>query len=192
MDFTTPDVVTVYYSIKEIFTESNPQVNVVIAGFVTTYARLELLNELEKIGERVLYYDTDSIIYVSNGIGYDPKLGDYLGQLTNEIDKKDGNYIVEFLSCGPKNYAYQLDSGKQKCTIKGFTLNYQATLLLNFESMKQIIFEDQKRKIQIEQLKFARDKKTWDISTSVITKLYSFVYDKRVIQPNMDTLPFGY
>jgi hypothetical protein len=49
--------------------------------------------------------------------------GEYLGDLTDEIDPKDGNYIVEFVSAGPKNYAYKTDKGVTKCTIKGFTLN---------------------------------------------------------------------
>ena len=38
--------------------------NVVIAAFVTAQARLKLYGVLEKLNERVLYFDTDSIIYV--------------------------------------------------------------------------------------------------------------------------------
>jgi hypothetical protein len=46
-----------------------------------------------------------------------------LGEFTNELKPKDGNYIREFVSAGPKNYAYQLESGKTFCKIKGFTVN---------------------------------------------------------------------
>ncbi|XP_028403949.1 uncharacterized protein LOC114526538 [Dendronephthya gigantea] len=38
--------------------------NVVVASFVTAYARLELYNVLEKLGQNVLYYDTDSVFLI--------------------------------------------------------------------------------------------------------------------------------
>ena len=37
--------------------------NVIVAAFVTAQARLKLYEPLEKLNERVLYFDTDSIIY---------------------------------------------------------------------------------------------------------------------------------
>ena len=37
--------------------------NVVVASFVTAQARLKLYESLDKLNERVLYFDTDSIIY---------------------------------------------------------------------------------------------------------------------------------
>jgi hypothetical protein len=40
--------------------------NVVIASFVTAYARLELFEVLQKLGKNVLYYDTDSVIFMRN------------------------------------------------------------------------------------------------------------------------------
>lgn len=36
--------------------------------------------------------------------------GDYLGDLANELDTID--YITEFVSGGPKNYAYRTNKGK--------------------------------------------------------------------------------
>ena len=37
------------------------------------------------LGERVLYVDTDSIIFISFLNQYEPKVGIYLGHLTNEL-----------------------------------------------------------------------------------------------------------
>ena len=122
VDFGMDNVLTVYYSENKNFHEESTQINVCIAAFVTCHARLKLLSELKKLQERVLYFDTDSIIYVSKPNMYEPVLGDYLGELTNEISSKDGNFIDEFISAGPKNYAYKLDTGVTKCTIKGFIL----------------------------------------------------------------------
>jgi len=126
LDFSIPTCLQVHYSQQDSRINTF-KTNVVIATFVTAQARLKLYNEIEKLGKRVLYFDTDSIIYVStdNLNEYDPTIGEYLGDLTNKIDESDGNFIVEFVSAGPKNYAYktETDKGVTKCTIKGFTLN---------------------------------------------------------------------
>jgi len=67
--------------------------NIFIATFTTSYARLELYRLLEKYQERVLYFDTDSVILVQHDD--DPsdyiQLGDYLGDLTDEITKDHGS-----------------------------------------------------------------------------------------------------
>ena len=46
---------------------------------------------------------------MKNKESYAPQLDDYLGRFTNEIKQKDGKYIQEFISAGPKNYGYKLD-----------------------------------------------------------------------------------
>lgn len=43
-----------------------PTVNVCIAAYVTAQARLKLYSYLEVLDRRVLYYDTDSIVFTSN------------------------------------------------------------------------------------------------------------------------------
>jgi hypothetical protein len=192
IDFTSENTLTVFYKIQEEFNQGSNQVNVVIAAFVTTYARLKLYSELEKLDERVIYFDTDSIIFVSNNKDYEPELGDFLGELTDEIDKKNGNHIVEIVCAGPKNYAYQLDTGYQKCVVKGFTLNYISSLNLNFKSMKDMVLNNKSNQIEVDQLKFTRDKYNWNIKTDIIKKMYSFVYDKRVLLESLDTLPYGF
>jgi hypothetical protein len=44
---------------------------------------------------------TDSVIFVHREGEYMPPMGDFLGDLTDELD---GDYIVEFCSGGPKVY----------------------------------------------------------------------------------------
>jgi hypothetical protein len=46
--------------------------------------------------------------------------GDRLGDMTNEL--KPGEYIEEFVSGGPKNYACRLLSGKTVCKVRGIIL----------------------------------------------------------------------
>ncbi|XP_049823364.1 uncharacterized protein LOC126265567 [Aethina tumida] len=66
--------------------ESLPTVNVVIAAFVTAQARLKLYEYLEMLDTRVLYYDTDSVIYVSNNLFPDPLTGKFIGDMTDELE----------------------------------------------------------------------------------------------------------
>ena len=61
------------------------------------------------------------MIYVSSPGKYDPSIGDYLGELTKELKK--GEHIVEFVSGGPKNYAYKTKGGNEMCKVRGFTLH---------------------------------------------------------------------
>ena len=123
-DFSHENYVQVFYSTNVEMHEGSSQTSVVLAAFVTCHARLKLYQELKKIDKRVLYFDTDSIIYVRSPGQYRPILGDYLGDFTDEIKKKGASHIVEFISAGPKNYAYKMDNGKTSCTVKGITLNH--------------------------------------------------------------------
>ena len=102
------ETVEVHYKENDEFVEQNNKVNIVIAAFTTAYARLKLYDLLDLLQERVLYYDTDSVIYVHEPGKPDPPLGDYLGDLTDELD---GDYITTFISGGPKNYAYITNNG---------------------------------------------------------------------------------
>jgi len=54
--------------------------NNAIAAFTTSYARLRLLDMMRKLDERVLYTDTDSVIYVSKPGDWEPALGTVLGE----------------------------------------------------------------------------------------------------------------
>ena len=73
---------------------------------------------MNKLGETVLYHDTDSIIFSVKDGEYVPPLGEYLGQLTSELTCKEfgcrketctEHYIEEFVSCGPKNYSFKVN-----------------------------------------------------------------------------------
>ena len=73
-------------------------VNVFIAAFTTANARTRLYNVLYNLDRRVLYYDTDSVIFEYNYkiSQYMPDMGDHLGQWTNEL--KEDEFITKFVS----------------------------------------------------------------------------------------------
>ena len=190
VDFSHDNILQVFYSIDKDQFEGGKQTSVPLAAFVTCHARLKLYDELEKLNERVLYFDTDSIFFISRPNEYEPELGDYLGEFTNEIDQSEGNYIQSFVSAGPKNYSYLTDTGIQHSVVKGFSLT--STKTLNFDIMKDIVCNDRNRKVALDQLMFTRNKVTWDIQSNYLSKMYQFVYTKRVLVDNFDTIPFGY
>ena len=127
------DVVEVQYRNVEEFAEQNNKVNVIIAAFTTAYARLKLYDLLDLLQERDLYYDTDSVIYVDEPGKPEPPLGNYLGDLTDELN---GDYITSFVSGGPKNYAYRTKKGKTDTKIRGITLDYAASGKLNHDVVR--------------------------------------------------------
>ena len=176
------------------FEEPNDKVNIVIAAFTTAYARLKLYDLLDQLQEQVLYYDTDSVIYVHEPGKPEPALGDYLGDLTDELD---GDYITEFMSGGPKNYAYVTNNDKRVTKIRGITLDYATSKKLNFETMRSLIHLYVNCGIQAKvtadnPFKITRDKKNKKIATKRTKKDYQIVYNKRVVKDNYGTVPYGY
>ena len=121
-----------------------------------------------------------------------PDLGNFLGEFTSEIKKAKGNFIYRWVSGGPKNYSYELDTGYTHAVIKGISLGHTTAATLNFESIRNLVHSEKKTPIVVDQLKFSRNTANWKVRTSIIQKKYGFVYDKRVIQKDMSSLPYGY
>lgn len=46
-------------------------------------------------------------------------LGDYLGDLSDELE--NGEFITEYISAGPKNYAYRTNMNNEICKVRGIT-----------------------------------------------------------------------
>jgi hypothetical protein len=207
------------YMMKHDHLPDSNNTNITIAAFTTSHARLRLYKQLSKLGEQVLYCDTDSIIYKPGE--HEIKLGDYLGDWTDELD---GHGITTFVSGGPKNYGYILDSGKTVCKIKGFTLNYENCQILNLPNMLSIINkglnlssttgnnllstlsdDDVKIARRIEKAgtalvvnthKITIDKKEKRMLSKHMETQYSFTYNKRVVNvvddTTIDSRPYGY
>ena len=131
------DILQLEYTNHDQFVPANSSANIFIAVFTTSLARIELYKLLDSLGERVMYYDTDSVIFVTREGDTNPPLGDYLGELTSELDP--GDYIVEFVSAGPKNYSYVTHFGKVVSKVRGFTLNFANSKQINFDSIKNLV-----------------------------------------------------
>jgi hypothetical protein len=73
------------YQEKKEFAEDCPFGNIVLACFTTVHARLHLYKTLQPLGEQVLYFDTDSIIYQHDNSELNPTIIHNLGGRTDEL-----------------------------------------------------------------------------------------------------------
>ena len=152
------DCLYVTYKKSKEFQTPALNTNVIIASYVTTHARQELYSYLERLEDRALYCDTDSIIYRHVEGMYNPPLSEFVGGMTDELG---GRYITEYVSNGPKNYAYRTGDDKHVVKVKGFTLNCVASQQLTFDVMKEMAISEQEEHIVTESRKHSkRSKKT--------------------------------
>lgn len=185
------EVIEVHYRFEEGFLEPSDRTNVVLAAFTTAQARIKLYDLLNNLGRQVVYYDTDSVIFTVKKDQWEPPLGDFLGELKNELDAED--HITTFVSAGPKNYGYRTASGKTTCKVRGLTLNNRTHEKVNIESMTELVSQRSQRHIDVvTPHTIIRDGKTKNVYSKTEVKKYRLVYDKRVIQSDFDTVPYGY
>lgn len=104
----------------------------------TAWARLKLLGVLESLGDRVLYYDTDSVYFRCASHLPNPPTGNLLGELTPVFTKR----CVAFVALGSKNYGYLLEGEDSPVVkVRGLSFNRDSSRKYHFELMKQIVDE---------------------------------------------------
>ena len=190
---------------QDLLDFNGKKTNIFVGIFTTSYARLLLLDTLLKLGDRVLYFDTDSVffIYNENMHEYLPNLSDELGGWTDELScsklnckKKNcqGHYITQMVIAGSKNYAYEIFEGDTHCKIRGFTLHYSNSQILNLDTMKSLICDNiPNKKIETTSRKITRNKENFELKNKNETKIYQTVLNKRVfLDYNKPSFPYGY
>ncbi|MDI9312888.1 MAG: DNA polymerase, partial [Limnohabitans sp.] len=185
--------------------ECNPgNTNIAVSSYVTTYARLHLYKFMDQVvqngTDRLLYFDTDSILYIKREGDIEIKTGDFLGDMTDEISGGwgKGAQCIRFASAGPKNYAFEVlkPDGTTEVVLKTKGIaNYAKTLsVLNMEQMVKMVqnyIEKQTDILPVEQFVIKSNKYTHNVVSSNFFKIYKVVSEKRRIVGNF-TLPYGY
>ncbi|XP_023312382.1 uncharacterized protein LOC111692561 [Anoplophora glabripennis] len=191
------DTLVVNWEHREEAYDPLATVNVVIAAYVTTQARLKLYSYLEQLGDRVLYYDTDSVIYVTKDEEYDVPTGEFLGDMTDELEGYGPeSYISEFVSGGPKNYTYKVFSTRDNeekvvCKVKGISLNYSASRLVNFDTIKDMVLDTSTAPVCVASRNILRTKEH-EVVTVQQTKLYKPLSCKRRFFDDHSSVPYGF
>ena len=152
------------------------------------------------MGEREIYCNTNSVIYILPKD--EPNLietGDKLGDMTSELLSTE--YVSEFVSGGPKNYAYTvIDTVRVRaatvCKVRGITLNYNAKQLVNFDIIKAMILGMGEPKVTLHTEKKIERKRNGGGTVAIVTlpedKMYRISSFKRQILGENSSVPFGY
>jgi hypothetical protein len=192
---------TMYVSFKKNL-ESDMELtntNVVLAAFTTAWGRMELYKYLDFLGDRCLYLDTDSIIFLTSTGMLNPDKGNFLGDLTCEVEPMGGvgSYITEFCSAGPKNYGYLIKcaDGRTKsiCKARGITINAGNQDVVNFNTLKNMVLGERGPVSVTYPHKIVRNKKFEVFSTRrCITYQIPEVKKRWIVPGTFNTLPYGY
>ena len=114
---------------KEESVVTSPCTNVAIAAYTTAQARLTLSEYLYKLDKCVLYYDTDSVIFLNspNDV-YELPRGLYSGNLQTSW-RITALVRLSKHSFQPKCYAYRVRTPQETthdtCKIKEIRINYE-------------------------------------------------------------------
>lgn len=169
--------------------------NIPIGAYTTSYARIKLYDVIKKVSKKVLYCDTDSVIFIEKKGENTFNTSNFLGELTNELESYGQEaFIFEFVSLGSKCYSLKIKNNTgfhyvTKC--KGITLNSKSSDMINFEKMKQMVHENIDD-IQIENKNKIKRKLPGTVVSEPEVKKIRFTYDKRVFQKNGFSVPYGY
>lgn len=166
--------------------------NLLLGCQVTAAGRTELWKMMVELGDRVLYHDTDSIIFKYDPTKFNiPKGADFLGEWTDECA---GQKIVKFVGLGPKSYAYRLEGGEEVIHMKGITLHHAARQKITLDSLADLV-KDSRKTLTVDQLKFE-----WRLKKGACEGMISYIdektitscYNKGKVDENFRVLPFGY
>lgn len=156
------------------------------AVFVPMYGRLMLYNHLDKLGERVLMCDTDSIKYIDIPGEYQIQEGDCLG------DWEDEGPSEEFVALCPKSYGQKPLNGTPWFKCKGVNLRRAHEKIFNFEQAKQVLLHG--KKIHVPQMSF-----DYSFTNGIRTRHYDKLikFDPTILKGNYNSTnyqlyPFGY
>ena len=134
----SPGVYKASYNSKEEFLHPVRHGNLFIAAKVTETARCVLHKQMLRIGpERVIYCDTDSIIFLHDGINNLTGIG--LGKWTNEYPN---DKIIQVYALAPKLYSLLLAKGdelKETFRVKGVQMTLINQQKMSFEHIKPLI-----------------------------------------------------
>jgi hypothetical protein len=140
-----------------------------------------------------LVLDTDSVFFITRPdlIERDPKTGVYLGDLTDEL--KPGEYIVEFVSLGPKSYAFKTSLGREVIKLKGVTLNGATEGTIDFKKLLELL-KDPTSTVSVPQRTLKRDMIKLRIEDVSLQKRVRYTMDKRILlqDGSWNTYPYGF
>lgn len=192
------EVTSVSFSQSAVLKQFKQRVNfpskyLPIAVFVTANAWKRLWTQLELVGERAFYHDTDSILYQFDPDLPNIKTGVFLGNWEEEY--RD-SVITKFICIAPKMYAitYTDGQGCEKSDTKGKGFTFTSANRFTIDDYEKVLDSDEfSTTITLDQHRFDRDNNrqpcmmTYQFSKKMVFQYRKGLLDKRTWK----TYPFG-
>jgi hypothetical protein len=163
------------------------------AVFVPMYGRLMLYNHLDKLGERVLMCDTDSIKYIDLPNSYQIPEGDCLG------DWEDEGPSEEFVALCPKSYGQKPLGSTAWFKCKGVNLRRAHEKIFNFEQAKNVLLYSKKVPVPQMSFDYSFTQGLFRLIVGIRTRHYDKLikFDPTILKGNYNPenhqlYPFGY
>ena len=199
--FSLGNCLKVNYRVKNDMIDTPKKTSLVSAIFVTSQARIKLYRYLRLVGaKRILYCDTDSVIWVRQKSDPIPfALSSTCGEMSDEVAKDFPNgYIHKFVSLGPKSYCYEIRDKETKnplkscIRMKGISFGGLNTgTSLSFDDMHDLL-KGQMEEITLQQQSFQVDGRFSTLHHETFEKRVRVTMNKRVINEDYSTYPFGF
>jgi len=182
-------MIAVTFAQKDDFVEVMANTNPVIAAYTTAHAHLKLYSYIEKLNDRVMYFDTDSAVYttdLSKRWLYEVPVGNSLGEMTDEmLEFGEGAVLEEFVSGGPKILPRQKEP-VFITKVRGITLSNTTSKRINFKTLRRMVKKFVQRgkteEIDITSNRIDRKLRTNRIVTRSAVKRFRIVYVKRILR----------
>jgi hypothetical protein len=166
------------------------------ASFVPAYGRIQLWEQLHQLGERVVMYDTDSVVFIHDPELYNPEASKLWGRWEEEDISVTG--ITGVICTGPKSYAMKCaDSNYDVVKLKGISQTRATGNILNYSKIKKMILANietgAKQTVMVPQTLFQYVTGR-GIQTRKIFKRLSFACNEQKgrVGKNMVVYPLGY
>lgn len=190
--------------IKSSLLDESRNLSLITGAYVVAQARLLLYDIMCKLGDRLLYTDTDSVIFIHSDDpnDFNPSIGSNIGELSDEVDTD--SIITEFCGIGAKSYSIRMKNEKtnkfsELSKLKGFQSTPTTKSQLCFDNYKKMIFGscmangDGIDSLTIySKTKNINRRKFFNIVTVEQQKKFGYTFDKRLVRENYTTTPFGY
>jgi hypothetical protein len=172
--------------------------NDVIASFVTAGPRTHLYRYLDRLQDEELYCDTDYVVFIQprNEPGL-VETGDCLGAMISET-KPDNIFVSSSGQDRRIKFTRRLiprRESRRLCKVRGITLNYNASQLVNFDKIKEMILNrGPNETITVHAEKKIKRKKV-DCGVTIVTEPrigYIVCFLKRRKLSDNSSVPFGF
>jgi hypothetical protein len=157
--------------------------------FVPSYGRLVLYRQMMHLEDRVLYHDTDSIIYIYDPAKYNIPESPLWGDWDEESISKKG--ITAFVSLGPKSYGIRAP-GEDILKLKGLSIKHAHRNLVTFDLLKSQI-DGLTKTTLVPQMNFIYKPGKGMKTTKSLKKLeFNPEFLKGFLGPDFKVFPLGY